>query len=860
MTGKKRWLLVLVALLLVFPAGMLSGEGTGKPAKQMGLTADLIKFYQTYDRMSDENWASFLKARRDELIKKFPPPPGGKVTPGPAPDKIRKKIPGEIKDFSSRSNASRAPMPLNRIFFDSGEQKRKGYSEDTYECLVSFQGNDDALKQAGAKIISSLPYKDGRIARVAVAGKKLAAVAALSTVCKMAPVMNRDLDNDLGSESTGATRLRVGTPGNWDPDRGFTGTGVVVGLIDSGIDWSHADFSDPVNGGTRIQYIWDTTVTTFGKTPADLFDGDLISGLNWGTVWTKAEIDGGTCTEYDPTSSQGHGTHTSGTAAGNGGATGLYTGMAPNADIVLVKGLTNNGILFIYEMAKLLGKPCAVNMSYGPAYPVHYECYFTDYFPQDPTDMDGQWIDALNQYYGGGHIPVKSAGNIGHWNTYTDLSGGDYPKKEGGYHWGTKMLSKTSHSFIVPDYDALWHEWWGMSPGYGDVADLILGGWLERPGNVIVTDPYGDSYEFVFGELNVFFTSDYNLVYGWISDIPEANGAYIAYFEIYPIYGYYGYSGVAVSPTMGKWKLALAPQSAGNAHADFWISDWNLYYDYIYPGIDWWTDDIYTTFTNPNVHMNVHSSYIVDEGATPFEITVGAWTTRQGWDSTNGHSYTYTKKPKLNTIADFSSPGPARDHFKKPDIAAPGQIVLSSLSSTSGVDPVYITPDNAHQAMSGTSMAAPHATGGIALLLQKFPGLTVDQVRSKLANWATKDVKTRTIGKNGFGAGKLNVTKLASLPVAVLTVDKTTLDLSKHETATFNAGGSYDPHDLPFIVKWKVLSAPDDADYKLIVDKHLYTATLIPDPDKVGTYKIGMFVDGQARDSEMATAKVKTVE
>jgi hypothetical protein len=100
-----------------------------------------------------------------------------------------------------------------------------------------------------------------------------------------------EIENDLGSRSTGAPRLRAGQPGNWS-DKGYTGRGVIVGDVDSGVDWAHGDFLNP-DGSSRILYLWDTSVNTAGKTPEALFG---MTGFNYGTVWTKAEIDNGLCT------------------------------------------------------------------------------------------------------------------------------------------------------------------------------------------------------------------------------------------------------------------------------------------------------------------------------------------------------------------------------------------------------------------------------------------------------------------------------------------------------------------------------------------------------------------------------------
>jgi subtilisin family serine protease len=73
------------------------------------------------------------------------------------------------------------------------------------------------------------------------------------------------------------------------------------------------------------------------------------------------------------------------------------------------------------------------------------------------------------------------------------------------------------------------------------------------------------------------------------------------------------------------------------------------------------------------------------------------------------------------TIADFSSSGPTPLSWRlKPDVTAPGVNILSS------VPPTGFTP------FSGTSMAAPHAAGAVALLRQRHPTWTVAQIKSAL--------------------------------------------------------------------------------------------------------------------------------
>ena len=213
--------------------------------------------------------------------------------------------------------------------------------------------------------------------------------------------------------------------------------------------------------------------------------------------------------------------------------------------------------------------------------------------------------------------------------------------------------------------------------------------------------------------------------------------------------------------------------------------------------------------------LATHQEYQLDFAASPDVLTAGAWTTRNEWLGADGNMHypwePYMLEPKINTITYFSSPGPSRDGRMKPDIAAPGAIIMSTMPANlaGGIANSDKDADMQHQWMWGTSMAAPHATGAVALYFQKFPGHTFANVRYYLSNWAKNDTFTKSIGKNGFGAGKLNVSNLKTPPVARITADKGVLDLSNHDFATFSGLGSYDPDKLPYKYKWTLLAKPD---------------------------------------------------
>ncbi|KAF1322697.1 hypothetical protein FI667_g11081, partial [Globisporangium splendens] len=113
---------------------------------------------------------------------------------------------------------------------------------------------------------------------------------------------------------------------------------------------------------------------------------------------------------------------------------------------------------------------------------------------------------------------------------------------------------------------------------------------------------------------------------------------------------------------------------------------------------------------------------------------------------------------ETDNLAWFSSKGPSLFGNRKPDISAPGFYIRSA----------YFGSDNDYRVLSGTSMATPHVTGSIALLLAAQPDLAIDEI--KVALYTTTDQKglqssNYTCGgtsdaawpNNQWGHGRLNV-------------------------------------------------------------------------------------------------------
>lgn len=128
------------------------------------------------------------------------------------------------------------------------------------------------------------------------------------------------------------------------PD-GLTGKGVLVGVVDRGIDFNHINFLDPKTLQTRVKF-----ASTFG-------DGDDYSEAR-----TPEDI-----AKLIPCSNGAHGTHTSGIAAGSYAAYGWH-GIATEANLLLadMHGQIMPSLEKIFAAADSLDMPLVVNISYEP--------------------------------------------------------------------------------------------------------------------------------------------------------------------------------------------------------------------------------------------------------------------------------------------------------------------------------------------------------------------------------------------------------------------------------------------------------------------------------------------------------------
>jgi len=167
------------------------------------------------------------------------------------------------------------------------------------------------------------------------------------------------------------------------PESGLTGKGVLIAIVDSGIDVFHPDFRKE-DGSARILGLWDQSIE--GNAPAGYFGGTFYNQEEIGEAIRVFSQDGPAEGRrlFPSQDLSGHGTHVAGIAAGNGRASdGRLKGVAPEADLLIVKLGTPGesdfprttqvmtGIDFAVRFAMERNLPLVINLSIGNNYGAH---------------------------------------------------------------------------------------------------------------------------------------------------------------------------------------------------------------------------------------------------------------------------------------------------------------------------------------------------------------------------------------------------------------------------------------------------------------------------------------------------------
>ncbi|MFG2483382.1 S8 family serine peptidase [Streptomyces virginiae] len=454
-----------------------------------------------------------------------------------------------------------------------------------------------------------------------------------------------------------------------------SGSGVVVGIIDSGVDVTHPSLLDDW-GKTRILRLWDQGLHGAAATPA---------AYNFGSEWDTAAIDAhlsaGSATAFPSTDDTGHGTAVAGIIASDGsGAWGSCVGVASEAELIVVKLDARRGafpstanvtdaVKYIFDVAESLGKRAVINLSQGSQL--------------GPHDPNGQLEKAITDVLevNAERVLVKSAGNVGNAEAHASF-----------------QLAEGNSVDLGVDVPA----------GVGRY--VVIDFWSNREDSLSfeVIDPSGAVSSQIAGncdELGYFANDIYDL-----KAVPNVHDVNADNMQI---------KFLAMGPphvTQGRWVVRITGDrvvSNGTVHAWLergWIGS---------PRFSAPFSDACCTVTQPAAARGV--------------IVAGS----------------YRMSPMLGELAKSSSQGPDRMGNSLQLLTAPGAPITSCCPAA--------LSNSMHNQVSGTSFAAAHVTGAIALMLEKQPALTRDQVLTSLLQNSRTDADTQAGPPTAWGAGKLDI-------------------------------------------------------------------------------------------------------
>lgn len=569
---------------------------------------------------------------------------------------------------------------------------------------------------------------------------QLANVSRISVAKRMQKMTNKAREttnvDDILTLSTDA--INAGLTKKYD------GTGVLLGVIDTGIDFAHIAFKDK-NGNSRIKraYIY-----------------------NGSSAQEYSSISSSTLTD-DKT--EDHGTHTSSTAGGSSvivsGSTvtvtdnhtnATYGGMAPGADLYLagINGLNDtylaNAFQKICNYADSQNQPVVVSNSWGGQFGAH--------------DGTGDVADVVNQYFGNSH-----PNHICLFASSNDAGSAD-ATEGGGYHVsGTSTSSNPLGSILRSHY----------------YSDTDNGYYYDGP--IVNAWARSSSVSSLTCKIYVLNANTGAIVTS-TTVTPTTNGTSVSGLSSYFSGSLYAYKDYIDSD---KTQVLLYTSGLTTRSSSNYVSNYTLAVE-IYPSsgsavIDMWGGNYcyFTNYLTTSGHTWKNGSddmSVSDEATIANSISIGAYVSKNQHTDYSGTIRDHSDEYTVGDIAYFSSYATANESptgLQYPWITAPGARLAAGVNHnhTTSVDATYSyygsnfrndlvvnSTTNPYAMMEGTSMATPVAAGIVALWLQasmetnaQHKNLTVNDVKTIMQQTAIKDSYTTT-GANAshFGNGKID--------------------------------------------------------------------------------------------------------
>jgi subtilisin family serine protease len=478
-----------------------------------------------------------------------------------------------------------------------------------------------------------------------------------------------------------------------------TGRGVVIAVLDWGLDIAHANFRR-ADGSTRVLALWDQRGATAESSPSRYGYGRVHSqeAINAWLQTSDPYAHGYDVADIDPHGHGTHGTHVTDIAAGNGRAPGSSPGMAPEADLLFVHLRADDtppegdlgdsvrlleGVSWAVETAA--GRPLVLHMSLGRTGG-----------PHDASPLVCQALDWLLSTTPGIAV-VLSCGN--YYQARMHAAGCVEPGAQATLDWEIRPPGQE------PSELEIWY----------DGADQMRVALLDPAGQSIADLPPDSQAVLRVADGTVAVSAFHR------SGDP-GNGAHHVDLFVWP------------AAPAGTYRVVLTAVEVRHGRFDAWIER---------------TDPRHQSRFAAAQATSDRSTGSICNGRLP--LAVGAF---------DGHDPRYPPAP-------FSSSGPTRDDRAKPDLSANGVRIRAARSSAPLPDGTRTR--DALTVMSGTSMAAPHVTGAVALVFETVAGLELpmSMTRFLLMESARRDPPRDAADGLRYGAGRLDAAAACRLAQAL---------------------------------------------------------------------------------------------
>ena len=571
--------------------------------------------------------------------------------------------------------------------------------------------------------------------------------------------------NDLARKETKADQIveaakatAAGLP------QAYTGKGVVLGIIDQGIDFNHAAFRH-ADGSTRIAkaFMMNDNMGHYSSAT-----GDAVTGFTTDNMMTS------------------HGTHTSATAGGTGLENGQQ-GVAPEVDLFLC-GLSDytsttniaDCIKQIFAYANSVTKPAVVSISMGNIIDLH-----------DGSDLIAEAVrnETVNGTKPGRVVLISSSNSAANWQSI--VKSGTTKTVLGSASEVTATAPAVYNSlycFYASDYQDFTIALKVVDTTTGQVSDIGNHVLHQKSGAVM------ENFDLIKDSNYPTATSGKNAVFYYLSCVDPV-----------------------VKLDDPKYRLAIVATSKdGQALKLICNGDNNAEPCFDAPTVAGGYDFAANGWTKGNGDIAFSASICNDA-----VISVGSYITRTGWNNREGQGVGYPpstftgKVQQIGEISDFTSWGTDDNGKSYPTIIAPGQGLISAANNydystfiADETNPGGAVPNpesneaknflienvdkhnrrNWYILEQGTSMSCPHAAGIIALWLQAKPTLTVNEIKSVLKETCVNDTWTTDIANipsgNKIQAGYGKINAVAGLKKILSTTAIDIVPVDGHREAT----------------------------------------------------------------------------